>query len=151
LLGIAAASCAAPPEDARVTVASLDAAAYGALVHHVIERDCGSAACHGNAPRGLRVYGSASLRLPNQAQDSQKTTEAEARATYQSIVGLEPEKMNDFLAGRTPDGAYHLLVLAKPLATERHRGGISLRKGEPAEECIFSWLLGAVNAEACAK
>ena len=141
---------AARPEDApeSVTVASLDEAAYASLVHPVMEKACGSADCHGREPRGLRVYGKTALRLPGQVGE---TSPAEIRATYVSIVGLEPEKMNVFV-GREPrstDEAYKLLVLAKPLGIERHRPGISLRKGEPAEVCVSSWLMGRVDAASC--
>jgi hypothetical protein len=147
-VAIGLAACAAAPAEERVEVATLDEAAYASLVHPVFERTCGSADCHGNAPRGLRVYGSGALRLPGATGP---TTPDEVRATYVSIVGLEPEKLNAFVAKqpRSAEEAYKLLVLAKPLALERHRGGISLRKGEPAEQCILSWLLGSTDAAAC--
>lgn len=154
-----AASCAAgagacassAPDDARVVVSasSLDENAYNTLVHPVMERACGAADCHGNAPRGLRVYGAGTaLRLPGA---SGPTTPGEIRATYESILGLEPEKLDAFTSEspRSSDRAYKLLLLAKPLAIERHRGGISLRKGEPSEQCIHSWLLGQVDAATC--
>mgnify|MGYP001244146319 CR=1 FL=1 len=147
-----AAGCASSPDEApeRIEVASLDEASYRALVHPVIERACGSSDCHGNEPRGLRVYGATALRLPGAAGP---TSPDEVRATYVSIVGLEPEKLDAFVARspRSADEAYRLLVLAKPLAIERHRGGISLRKGEPAEQCILSWLLGRADAAQCTR
>ena len=150
--------CAPTPDDSSapsVAVQGLDLVAYEAMVQPVVERRCGSLDCHGKLPRGLRVYGENSLRLPNStglAVGTGKTTFAEAYATFASIIGLEPEKTSAFAAKspRTDDDAYALVILSKPLERERHRGGVSLRKGEPAEQCIRSWLLGATDAGACA-
>jgi len=144
-------ACASSPDDSytpRVAVLGLDRVSYEAMVHPVVERQCGSVDCHGKLPRGMRVYGEGGLRLGTTVG---KTTSEEAQATYVSIVGLEPEKTSE-LTARTPRSAadaYDLLLLAKPLTRERHRGGLSLRMGEPAEQCISSWLLGTVDANAC--
>ena len=154
-------SCASDPDDGsapRLPVADLDPNAYAAFVQPVMERHCGSLDCHGKLPRGLRVYGQNSLRLSNDGGLSVgigKTTPDEARATYVSIIGLQPELTNDFASKspRTTQDAYGLLLLAKPLAIERHRPGPSLRKGEPAERCITSWLIGGaagIDKGACA-
>lgn len=145
---LALASCASSPEDSRVAITPLDETSYATLVHPVVERSCGSTQCHGMLPRGLRVYGSTALRLPN---TTGPTSPAEIRATYESILGLEPEKLTEFTQARSPDAAYTLLVLAKPLTLERHRGGIALRKGEAAEQCLFSWLMGQTDATACTR
>jgi hypothetical protein len=150
--------CASTPDDGsrpELTVTDLDRNAYQSFVQPVMERHCGSLDCHGKLPRGLRVYGEDSLRLPNDAGltvGNGKTTADEAQATYVSIIGLQPEKMDEFArkSPRTSDDAYGLLLLSKPLAIERHRPGASLRKGEPAERCITSWLIGAVDTAACA-
>jgi hypothetical protein len=156
LFGLAA--CAVSPDDGaepRLPVASLDAVSYASLVQPVVEKRCGSIDCHGQLPRGLRVYGMNGLRLPNDLGNVPgvgATTPEEARATYVSIVGLEPEKV-DALAGEQPRSeaaAVRLLFLAKPLALERHRGGVSLRKGEPAEECLRAWILGHPDVAPCA-
>ena len=140
---------AEPPEDSRrIAVVDLDEASYASLVHPVMEKTCGAADCHGKEPRGLRVYGKTALRLPGETGE---TSPAEIRATYVSIVGLEPEKTNDFARRdpRSTEEAYRLLVLAKPLGIERHRPGVSLRKGEKAEQCLLSWLMGHVDAASC--
>lgn len=155
---VAPVGCASDPDDSsepRLKVTDLDQVAYGSFVQPVVERRCGSLDCHGKLPRGLRVYGENSLRLPNDAGlvvGGGKTTREEAQATYASIVGLQPEKMDAFARNsqRTSDDAYDLLLLSKPLGIERHRPGPSLRKGEPAERCIVSWMLGTVDTGACA-
>jgi hypothetical protein len=150
-------ACASTPDDGSspsLAVTGLDRASYETMVQPVVERRCGSLDCHGTLARGLRVYGTNSLRLPNDAGlavGNGKTTSAEAQATYASLVGLEPEKTSAFAAKspRTSDDAYALVILSKPLERERHRGGLSLRRGEPAEQCIRAWLLGAPDAAAC--
>jgi len=137
-----------PDEDGTITVSTgLDGGAYKTQVHPVFEKACGKSDCHGNLPRGLRIYGASALRLPGATGP---TTPDEIRATFESIEGLEPEKLDAFLGSqpRTKEQAYKLLLLGKPLQLERHRGGISLRKGEPAEVCITSWLLGTTDATA---
>ena len=81
------------------------------------------------------------------------TTPDEINANYASIVGLQPEKINEFLAKspRTSDDAYQLIILAKPLELEKHKGGPALTKGEPAEQCIIAWLVGTrVDPALCA-
>lgn len=150
--------CASTPDDGSapaLAVTGLELASYQALVQPVVERRCGTVDCHGQLPRGLRVYGENSLRLANDAGltvGNGKTTPDEAQATYASIVGLEPEKTSAFAAKsvRSNDDAYELTFLSKPIERERHRGGIALRKGEPAEQCLRSWLIGKVDAAACA-
>ncbi|HSO37815.1 MAG TPA: hypothetical protein VLT33_35050 [Labilithrix sp.] len=159
LVALVAPGCAATPDDGSIpslAVTGLDRAGYEALVQPVVERRCGSLDCHGKLPRGLRVYGQNSLRLPNDAGlavGSGKTSTAEAEATYASIVGLEPEKTRAFAEAspRTVEGAYALTFLSKPLERERHRGGASLRKDEPAEQCLRTWLVGPINQTACAE
>lgn len=152
-LALALAACASRPDaDATVEVVPLDEAVYAAEVHAVVERRCGSIDCHGQLPRGLRVYGARGLRLPNDAglrPGVGDTTREEVRATYESIVGLEPERTNALVLSGARD-VYGVLFLTKPLALERHRGGASLRRGEPAERCLASWLADATDAVACA-
>ena len=150
--------CASNPDDSRapsLVVADLDEPTYDQLVQPVLERHCGSVDCHGKLPRGLRVYGMDGLRLPNDAglvAGSGATSRQEMRATYLSVMGLQPELMDAFVqkSPRTSEDAYGLLLLSKPLAIERHRPGASLRKGEPAERCVTSWLIGAVDRASCA-
>lgn len=157
LLLLLIAACASTPDASsspKLGVAEIDLPTYTASVQPVVERRCGSVDCHGTLPRGLRVYGKNSLRLANDAGaivGTGDTTPEEARTTYQSILGLEPEKTDRFAAKspRTAEDAYDLLFLAKPLAIERHRPGASLKRGEPAERCMTSWLLGTVDATAC--
>lgn len=155
---VVAAACASTPDDATTAKLALGPLApddYDALVHPVLERRCGSIDCHGALPRGLRVYGETGLRLPNDAglvPGGGATTLAEKRATYDSIVALQPERTNALLLKepRTAADAYQLSLLTKATATERHRGGASVVRGEPAEQCIVTWLAGHADATLCA-
>jgi hypothetical protein len=152
-----ATSCASKPDDSsepRLVLGPVDPTTYETMVQPVFERRCGSIDCHGQLPRGLRVYGANGLRLPNDkglVPGGGATTHDETYATYASIVALQPDRMNAFLlkTSRTPGDAYDLIVLSKALAIERHRGGPSLNKGEAAEQCIVRWLLGQPAQDLC--
>lgn len=162
---LATAACASKPDDSSTPslVVSAppgpspgaDPAAFRLAVDAVFERRCGSLDCHGQIGRGMRIYGAEGLRLPNDAglaPGSGATSLDEINANYASIIGLQPERMNAFLAKdpRTRDDAYQLLILSKPLGLERHKGGAQLNRGEPAEQCIVSWLVGATDQAQCA-
>lgn len=152
-LARASSACASEPDRSpvRLDLAALDEGAYAASVHTVVQQRCGSPACHGQLPRGLRVYGAHALRIVPKTEAAAPTTADEIAATYESIVGLEPERMREFLSSptRTLEDAATLTFLSKPLARERHRGGTSLIAGEPAERCMGSWLAGRLDATAC--
>jgi hypothetical protein len=153
------ASCASSPDDSkdpRLVVDSADPAAFRLGVDAVFERRCASLDCHGSNARGLRLYSANGLRLANDKGNVPgvgPTSADEINANYASVVGLQPEKINAFLEKnpRTADDAYQLIVLTKPLGLERHKGGAALSKGEPAEQCIVTWLTGKADQAQCAK
>ena len=159
LVSLTTASCASSPDDSkepRLVVESADPAAFRLGVEAVFERRCGSLDCHGTTARGLRIYSANGLRIPNTVGNAPgigATTSDEINSNYAAIVGLQPEQMNAFLAKspRTADDAYQLLLLTKPLQIERHKGGAALSKGEPAEQCIVTWLTGKADQALCAK
>ena len=153
LLSLLLVGCAGAPSGESATV-GLDAPTYAAFVHPVLERRCGSLDCHGQEPRGLRVYGEGGLRFEPDSTRSPAlgpTTEAEIRATYASVVGLEPERLRALLerSPRTTADVYELTLMNKATARERHRGGPSLVRGEPAEQCIARWLSGSPAPDLC--
>ncbi len=121
-------------------------------VSPVFERRCGTLDCHGQEGRPLRIYSGRGLRLPNDAglvPGSGDTTPAEITANYRSVIGLEPEEMSRVVAGEDPPRT--LLILAKPLMLQAHKGGPALAPvNDPGETCITSWLLGTgVDKQAC--
>jgi hypothetical protein len=143
LIGAAPMACSAPSKGSlertvstRASPGSFRASGVGV----VFEKRCGSLDCHGNIGRNMRIYSSHGLRLPNDAgltPGQGDTTLDESTANYQSIMTLEPEETNAVLAGGDP---YTLLIVKKPLAIEKHKGGQVIRRGDDAETCITSWL-----------
>jgi len=111
-------------------------------VSPVFERRCGTLDCHGQVGRPLRIYSGLGLRMPNDAGNtpgSNATTPEEITANYLAVVGLEPEQMTRVIAGIDPPRS--LLILAKPLLLESHKGGPAIATtGDPAETCITSWI-----------
>jgi len=148
-----AVSCASTPDSSSkpgLQVTDVDPAGFRDNVEPVFERRCASMDCHGQATAGMRLYSENGLRLPNDAgvvSGSGPTTVDEINANYIAIVGLQPELVNSLMSNpaRTADDVRHLLILAKPLQLERHKGGPALALGEPAEECIVVWLLGQMQ------
>jgi hypothetical protein len=147
-------SCASKPDASStpsLQVSDVDPAGFRDNVEPVFERRCASMDCHGQVNAGMRLYSEDGLRLPNSdglAAGSGPTSVDEINANYIAIVGLQPELVNSLMAnpGRTADDVRHLLILAKPLQLERHKGGPALLLGEPAEECIEIWLLGQMES-----
>ena len=115
-------------------------------VSPVFERRCGTLDCHGQVGRPLRIYSGLGLRLPNDAGNApgvNATTPDEIAANYRSVIGLEPEEMSRVEAGEDPPT--DLLILAKPLMLEAHKGGAQIVSGDSADLCITSWLLNGVD------
>lgn len=122
-------------------------------VSAVLERRCGSIDCHGAESRNMRIYSGQGLRLPldGSVSGGGDTTLDEITANYQSMMDLEPEATNTFLAsGGDPN---QLLIVKKPLALERHKGGQVMRKGDDTERCLTTWLsatpLDPIDTNAC--
>ena len=119
------------------------------LVSDALERRCGTLDCHGERARNLRLFTGSGLRLdPADVPGSGSTTEAEYDASYQSVVGLEPELMNVVVAehGRAPE---RLTLVRKARGLEDHQGGAMLKVGDPADRCMLSWLASTPDEPAC--
>ena len=115
------------------------------LVHR-----CGSLDCHGEIGRNLRIYGKEGLRLdPSNIPGGALTTADELDADWQSVVGLEPELMNEVVAGGGMSPAL-LTFYRKPTGIEHHKGGVLIASGDDQDNCILSWLAGSVDKTACA-
>ncbi len=145
------AACASVPDNTRLTVLAAedgaplepDYAIYKAHVNEILERQCGTLDCHGQAGRAYRLYSRAGLRIfnPDAALGSglNPTTEDEKRYNFQSLVTIQPEEMRRVMArnGTEPES---LIFLRKPLKIERHKGGQVLAFNGPAYKCITGWL-----------
>ena len=117
---------------------SLDAFARTPGPADVLARRCGSLDCHGHIARPLRIYGQNGLRLdPNDFPGGRPRTVDESRATYLSVIGLEPEQVG-------------VLMIDKANGNERHKGGrIFADQSDPGYLCLASWLRGAVDVASC--
>lgn len=121
------------------------------LVAGALEHRCATLDCHGMEERNLRLYTGSGLRLaPEDVPGSGETTDAENEASYQSVVGLEPEAMS-LVVGEQGKGPERLTLIRKARGAEPHKGGAVIRRGEDADRCITSWLSTTVDEEACAR
>jgi hypothetical protein len=141
------------PVEAGSLSAGASASENGPEWHPVadyLDHRCGSLDCHGDTQRNLIIYGCNGLRLdgvepgcpPTRAP--QATTE-EYAATYASLVGLEPEVMNEVIAnhGADPDS---LTFVRKARGEEAHKGGQLIDAGDVQDQCITMWLAGSLLA-----
>ncbi len=72
------------------------------------------------------------------------TTQDEIAANYRAVIGLEPEEMTRVVAGQDPPTT--LLILAKPMMLEAHKGGPAFAPtGDPGVTCITTWVLGSLG------
>lgn len=110
---------------------------------------CGSLDCHGQSARPLRLYHHQGLRLDAAAvPGSGRTSPAEHDANLRAVLGLEPELTAQVLreTGREPE---RLSLYRKALGLEKHAGERVVAAGSAADECLRSWLAGAVDTDAC--
>jgi len=155
-LAVAAAvatACGAPPDDARVSVATPDRTQFPP-VSALLDHRCGSLDCHGARTRNLQVFGCEGLRLGDAApgcrtSSGTDTSVEEHEATFRSLVALEPAVMTAVVQG---GGAHPELLsfLRKARGTEAHKGGVLVTPGDDQDVCLTSWLAGTTNLDACA-
>ncbi|UQA56935.1 hypothetical protein [Polyangium aurulentum] len=116
-----------------------------------LEPRCATLDCHGKPARNLRLYTSTGLRLlPSDVPGSGSTTEAEYEASYQSVVGLEPE-VTSLVVGENGEAPERLTFVRKGRGAEAHKGGVVLIPGDSADACLTSWLASALDEDACAR
>lgn len=151
LLGVlaAATACTIPDTTATVLVEGPDRAAF-ASVSPFLEGACGTLYCHGAPERPMRIEGFDGLRRsPTDTPGGNPTTPAEVEANYEAVCGLEPEVMQEVVAGAQPPDA--LLLVQKPRDETHHKGGAVIQKGDDGDECLVSWLEGHTDAAACSR
>jgi len=119
-------------------------------VHTFLEQRCGTLDCHGQEGRAFRLFSAGGLRLPNDAgiyPGSTPDTPEEIAANYQSLVGLQPEQTSLVVSGLAAPNT--LLISAKPLALQTHKGGQVLAPNGSGEACLESWLVGQIDEPSC--
>jgi hypothetical protein len=118
-------------------------------VSAVLEAHCGTLDCHGGPARNLRVYGVNGLRASGDAvTGNPDTTEQDIDATYEALIGVEPEALSAVAAdhGKAPA---RWLVVRKARGSEEHTGGEPLPEGSAGDRCLVSWVSGTVDDAAC--
>jgi hypothetical protein len=141
------AGCSSPDASATVDPVGPDRAQFDEVAP-VLVRRCGSIDCHGSTYRNMRTYGYGGLRLgPQDTPESpDHVTADEAQATYDSVVGLEPEVMRAVVqAGGA--GVERLTFVRKGRGDEDHKG--NKRFTPDADLCVTSWLANHVDVAAC--
>ncbi len=143
-------ACNIPSSSATYTQTTLPDQASFPPVSAMLAVHCGSLDCHGNVARNLRIYGSAGLRFSSSDQPFVPlcNTPDEVTQDYTSVVGLEPEQMDQVAAGADPG---ILTMVRKARGTEAHKGEQIWKQGDDSDVCLVSWLTGAADAAACAR
>jgi hypothetical protein len=147
--GVGVAVACGAPDSGRVTV--VDAPSYNLYKKYVdkyLDRRCGTLDCHGQAGRGLRLYGVFGLRLYSEdvklVSGVQDTIEDEKYQNYLSVIGLEPEELNRVVANDPSSNPRKLLLIKKPLnlegGGENHKGGTVMAPNDEGEKCLIGWL-----------
>jgi hypothetical protein len=117
------------------------------FVSNAMNLRCGSLECHGSVYRNMRLYGYGSLRLSPSDLPSSDTKAIETEESYRSIVGLEPELM--YLVSTEKTGIERLSLVRKGRGMDNHKGRAPMVQNADIDRCITSWLVGAVDVEAC--
>jgi hypothetical protein len=122
-------------------------------VSDLLDRRCGTLDCHGVTYRNLRIYGREGLRLAATDRPTSKpgtTTVAEYDATFESLVGLEPELMGAVASegGARPE---RLTFVRKARGTEDHKGLAIWAEGGLEDLCVTTWLAGKIDTATCEK
>lgn len=121
-----------------------------ARVSGVLESRCGSLDCHGAPARNLRIYGVYGLRVDGSfVTGNPDTTEEEVNATYDSVIGVDPEAVSRVHAGAEDPAVW--IVLSKGRGRESHTGGARLPSGSAGDRCIVSWVTGEDDLSSCAE
>jgi hypothetical protein len=150
-------SCASSPDSSRATtIVAPDYNQFKATAGGVsgfLEQRCATLDCHGQVGRPLRLYSRTGLRFPDpdvqNAPGGPGVTEEEHQANYEAVIGLEPEQISRVVLDPTNNPPQTLLLVKKPRAMERHKGGQVVIAGDDGDTCITSWLSGATNVAAC--
>jgi hypothetical protein len=145
--GAAVGGCSSPDASATVDPIGPDRAQFDEVAP-VLVRRCGSIDCHGSSYRNMRVYGYGGLRIgANTTPESpDHVTADEAQATYDSVVGLEPEIMRAVVQSGGV-GVERLTFIRKGRGVEDHKG--NKRFTPQADLCVTSWLANHVDVAAC--
>jgi hypothetical protein len=117
-------------------------------VGNALQMRCGTLDCHGQVGRNMRLYGFGGLRLSApETPNGDPTTDQELNASYDSVVGLEPEALSHVVTHHAdPD---QLSLVRKMRGIERHKGGQQSQVGDALDRCVVLWLTGNFDSTPC--
>jgi hypothetical protein len=117
-------------------------------VGNALQMRCGTLDCHGQVGRNMRLYGFGGLRLSApETPNVDPTTDQELNASFDSVVGLEPEALSQVVTHQAdPD---QLSLVRKMRGIERHKGGQQSRVGDVLDRCVVLWLIGNFDGAPC--
>ncbi|HEX3594336.1 MAG TPA: hypothetical protein VHU80_04520 [Polyangiaceae bacterium] len=142
-------ACAGPKDGQTETLQMPDSMTFP-LVSTALEVRCGTLDCHGNIDRNLRMYGIYGVRAePKDVSGMGATTLDEDQLNYESLVSIAPEPLSAIVKTHG-QGFDHWIVVTKGTNAENHKGNQRMKKGDPTYVCLSSWVLGAVDMNACA-
>ena len=151
VLGLYLAACGPSPEEqTRDQSRPLEAPSRNDFpgVSDALQLRCATLDCHGQVGRNLRIYGYGGLRLAaTGTPQGDPTTDAEYLASYESLVGLEPEVMSQVVTLQADPN--ELSMIRKARGIEHHKGGQLMQTGDVLDRCIVLWLTGKFNANPC--
>lgn len=152
-LALVAAAAASACEDLGGTVTNVcpSQQVFEQNVSPFLERRCGTLDCHGGIARPMRLFGRLGLRHPDEDNVSggAPTTPIERSANYDSVCGVDAEKMSESVQslGNT---AEKLLIVSKARGLENHKGGKVVNENDPGDLCILNWLKNNSSGAAAA-
>jgi len=116
----------------------------------MLVRRCGTIDCHGSKYRNFRVYGYGGIRLDaaHTPESPPTTTQAEADATYEGLLSLEPEIMRRVVDARAA-GREQLTLYRKARGDEDHKGDKLWATGDEADLCFATWLARTTDVAKC--
>jgi hypothetical protein len=145
-LALAAALACSGPSSNQTFVPTFPDPAMYPLVSDALELHCGTLDCHGSIARNMRMYGVNGLRAD--PRELLGTTDVEYQDNYEAIVSIQPEALTDIVKSRG-NGFDKWIVVTKGTNAEYHKGGERMKKGDVTYNCLKSWVLGAVDMDAC--
>ena len=117
-------------------------------VSDALQLRCATLDCHGQVGRNLRLYGFSGLRLAaTQSPLDFPTTDAEYQASYEAVVGLEPEALSKVVTLQADPNS--LAMIRKARGIEHHKGGQQMQTGDALDRCIVLWLQNKSDANPC--
>ena len=148
LVAVLLVACSGPKEGTFTIVAPPENT-FAPVVSDALEVHCGTLDCHGSVYRNLRFFGHFGTRAsPDEKTGIEPTSDEEYVRNYDSLIAIEPEALSTIMQ-KHGAGFDSWIVVTKGTNAEVHKGGQQMKKGDTTYTCLSSWILGAVQMDAC--